>query len=110
MLLRLLVQLLIFKGNTPEFNSGSTVEIVTAKATSEFVKNETKTSLKVEYVTDETDSIYDVAIRFGGIISEASYRSDAKYGVIISSTEFNYTAGELNFASVDDFLLETNGS
>lgn len=95
-----------FKGNTPEFNSGSTVEIVTAKATSEFVKNETKTSLKVEYVTDETNSIYDVDIRFGGIISEASYRSDAKYGVIISSTEINYTAGELNFASVDDFLLE----
>lgn len=81
-------------------------EVVTAKATSEFVKNETKTSLKVEYVTDETNSIYDVDIRFGGIISEASYRSDAKYGVIISSTEINYTAGELNFASVDDFLLE----
>lgn len=94
-----------FNNRTPEF-IGGTVELVTAKATSEFVKNETKTSLKVEYVTDETDSVYDVAIRFGGIISEASYRNDAKYGVIISSTEISYTAGELNFASVDDFLLE----
>lgn len=93
-------------GKIYEFDRNCSYKIVTAKATSEFVKNETKTSLKVEYVTDETDSIYDVDIRFGGIISEASYRSDAKYGVIISSTEISYTAGELNFASVDDFLLE----
>lgn len=98
-------QIINFNNKTPEFNSGSIVELVTAKATSEFVKNETKTSLKVEYVTDETDSIYDVAIRFGGIISEASYRSDAKYGVFVCSSKITFTAGVSEFETADDYIL-----
>ncbi len=88
-----------------EFARNCSFEVVTAKAISEFVKNETKTSLKVEYVTDETDSIYDVAIRFGGIISEASYRSDAKYGVFVCSSEITFTAGVSEFETADDYIL-----
>lgn len=94
-----------YGNKTSEFNSGTTISLVSAKAASEFVLNETKTSLKVEYVSDDSDTLIDTAIRFGGIITEASYRSDAKYGVLVSSTEIVYTAGETTYASVEDFIL-----
>lgn len=75
----------------------------------EFIKTETKTSLKVTYDADLVAT--DVDIRFGGVVNADAYLADAKYGVIItSSNSVVFNAGKTSYASAAEYVESLSDS
>ncbi|MDE6660412.1 MAG: endonuclease [Anaeroplasmataceae bacterium] len=112
---------IVFVGSTPRVvisklslytGTGGSTPTPSVSFETSFLSEQTRASLKLDY-DEVTGDINEIGLRFGSRIKASSYKSGAKYGVVIWDGEYEemFVAGQLNSSTAaeefgEEYCLE----